>query len=297
MATDVRTCPSAIQTDADFRLWVQAIEGAMLATGGVVQDSGVTGQIDPTTVTKPATSTDAGYRIYRFNDAMHTGGTRPIWLKITYGIGSGGTNPRLLLQVGEASPTAGTFTGSRVLTSTTLQPNTPTIGNTRTIWASGGPGRVNLVAADLTLSGHAVQFHLERVKDLAGANVDDAVVLIYGQSTGSSGCLQHSRYAQISFAMDSSAHQGVMGFQTGQGTAQYGGDLLLAPVFIPICPNVRVLNGLCVSLAAGVLAAGSSVTFDLLGVSHTWMPLSANQQGGTGFIQATPPSQLLMLWE
>lgn len=89
--------------DAGFRAWASEYSNA-LQTIGLVQTAD-TGQINLVTATRPGTSANAGYEIWRFNDALQA--TKPIFLKVFYGTTNTATSPRVQIQVGTGSDGAG----------------------------------------------------------------------------------------------------------------------------------------------------------------------------------------------
>src|SRR4051812_31701754 len=111
--------------DAQFRDCVQKIRDGITGLGWV--RTADTGQIDPTTVVKPALTTVAGYDIFRLDDALQA--TAPFFLKIEYGIGSNTNNFAWWITIGTASNGAGTLTGN-VSARTFLETNTD-VGNLR----------------------------------------------------------------------------------------------------------------------------------------------------------------------
>ena len=112
MATSNWTTAAQHDSDANFRIWGSELSTklqAMSSTPGLVK-TGDTGQINWTTVTRPAVNSDAGYEIYYLNDSLHA--TSPVYFKIWYGSASNVAYPRIRIQVGTGSDGAGTLTGT-----------------------------------------------------------------------------------------------------------------------------------------------------------------------------------------
>lgn len=111
-------------TDAGFRAWGAAFKAHLIAVG--LTNTADTGQIDWTTVTRPATNTYAGYEIYRFNDSLQ--GSAPIFIRFDYGTGSNASNPLSSVSVGTSTDGAGNLNNTGAF-STFQQPwvqdNTP----------------------------------------------------------------------------------------------------------------------------------------------------------------------------
>jgi hypothetical protein len=97
-------------TEADFQEWVTDLYSAFDAIG-LVQTAD-TGQIvDPTTLPLPgANNTDAGYRMYRFDDALQA--TAPIFLRVAVGRGNSDSQRRISFHPGHATDGAGNLVGA-----------------------------------------------------------------------------------------------------------------------------------------------------------------------------------------
>lgn len=109
MTTATWTTKVRHDSDAEFRAW-GAEFASYLATVGLVQTAD-TGQIDWTTVTRPAgTNTNAGYEIWRFNDTMQA--SSPVYIRFDYGNASSTSTPRIQAQIGTGSNGSGTLTGA-----------------------------------------------------------------------------------------------------------------------------------------------------------------------------------------
>ncbi len=107
MATNFYDTILESTTDAQFRSWGLAFHNSLIAVG--ITNTADSGQIDFATVTIPGAGTSAGYKIYRFNDALQA--SAPIFFRIDYGIdASGAAVPQMWVQVGIATDGAGTLT-------------------------------------------------------------------------------------------------------------------------------------------------------------------------------------------
>lgn len=104
-------------SDAGFRAWGSEL-GISFAAVGLVQTTD-TGQINWTTVLRPAISTVGGYEIWRFSDSS-------LVMKIEYGTSTTATFPLILLTVGTGSNGSGTLTGQLSTRSTFTAVAAPT---------------------------------------------------------------------------------------------------------------------------------------------------------------------------
>ena len=110
MATNAPSITYDNSTDAAFRAWVLAYHNALVSGVGLTNTSD-TGQIDTSTVAKPAAGNTAqGYKMYKFND-----GLTDFFIKVEFGSGSNGaSNPAVWYTIGWATNGAGSLTGTQV---------------------------------------------------------------------------------------------------------------------------------------------------------------------------------------
>jgi hypothetical protein len=95
-------------SDATFREWGLEFS-TFLSTIGLIQTAD-TGQINWATVARPGTNTNAGYEIWRFDDALQA--TKPIYIRFDYGTHSVATAPRMQITVGVGTNGAGVITAA-----------------------------------------------------------------------------------------------------------------------------------------------------------------------------------------
>jgi hypothetical protein len=109
--------------DASFRAWGSDLS-SRLASIGLIKTSD-TGQINWTTVTRPAAGNFAGYEIWRFADST-------IFMRWEYGSGSGSnqSTPAIRIAVGQGSNGSGTLTGA--VTSTVIASLSRALSNATT---------------------------------------------------------------------------------------------------------------------------------------------------------------------
>lgn len=167
-------------SDAQFRAWGSAFSAGLLAAG--LTQTSDTGQINFTTVVRAGTNTDAGYEIWRFNDAGQA--TRPVFFKFRYGTGPAADRPRLYVDIGEGSNGAGTLTGA-------IKTDVPIM-----VWGNTGSGTLDVSICYNTTQGYlgialtnivgaggnlvAQTMSLERLKDAAGAATTRGFAFVSG---------------------------------------------------------------------------------------------------------------------
>lgn len=124
-------------TDQDFRDFVTAVRTGFTDLGWIRTSD--TGQIDPTTVLRPAASSAVqGYDIFRLADTLQA--TAPFFVKVEYGSGSSQAYHALWFQVGTTTTGAGILggnTGTRTQVAVGVTDTTP-----RTCLFAGGPNRM-----------------------------------------------------------------------------------------------------------------------------------------------------------
>jgi hypothetical protein len=171
MPVDRRMLPAFIDGDATFQTWAQGID-AQLKACGMVQTSD-TGQVDLSTAARPAGSSYAGYRIYRFDDALQA--THPVFMKMEYGVGSVQDRPTFRIQTATATNGAGGLLGQISTLRTVLPSGSSTLGTTLDSFCSGSAsgGRIALVTNCFSTGGtYTIGIILERVRDGDGLSVD-----------------------------------------------------------------------------------------------------------------------------
>lgn len=165
MAKDRRFLPANLADDATFRTWVQGIEAQILAMGLALASD--TGQLDPTTALRPAVNTYAGFRMYRFADALQA--TKPVFIKVEYGSGITLGYPGTRWTVSTATNGAGTATGN-VVGPFVASLTSKAAGVTLESFASGSTSRLNLVThLDPTSGNFSLMALIERTVDPDGA--------------------------------------------------------------------------------------------------------------------------------
>lgn len=170
MTTWTITSSGVHGTDADFRTWAQEVEAALVAIGLVVTAD--TGQVDLTTMTKPAGLAYAGYRVYKTND-----GLVDLYIKLRFGTGSSSTTGRVEIQVATGTNGAGTLTGNMTSayasngSGTAVSRTNYACGVTGCWWLSYVPG-----ATQSATQPHFA-FFLSRFCDATGAPTSDGFVL------------------------------------------------------------------------------------------------------------------------
>lgn len=169
-------------SDAQFRAWGSAISAALLAAG--LTNTTDTGQINWSTVVRAGSNADAGYEIWRLNDAAQS--TRPMFLKIRYGTSSSTDRPRCLFDVGEGSDGSGSLTGA-IKTDLTIFNSSNTgqgTGDININWNATlgffGIACTNLVSSNCTPTTNS----FERLKDATGAATTRGFAVVYSPTPG-----------------------------------------------------------------------------------------------------------------
>ena len=117
MATTSFSSTISHTNTTNFRLWGAELSAAFTTVGFLKSDD--TGQVDWTTVNRPAINTTV-YEIRYLNDSLH--GTAPVYVKIEYGTGDSANLPVLWVTTGTGTDGTGTITG--VITAREQIPNT-----------------------------------------------------------------------------------------------------------------------------------------------------------------------------
>lgn len=263
--------PSFLNNDADFRAWGSGIAAALAAVG-LVQTAD-TGQVNWATVTKPAvTNTVAGYEIWRFNDALQA--TRPVFVKIEYGVAATVDRPEIWVTVGTTTNGAGTLGGQVRARTGSPSGASDSVGITKALYASGSSGRLHLMFnLSTTNSSYNLGLILERTKDATGADTGDGLTIIQISGSPAFTCLPLTPGAPVPTAVS-----------YGPWVSPNNGNLSIIGLDIAVCPAIVFVGK---AFFASVLLyngpdVGALGTFvaSLFGVNHTFMPMSANAMGG-----------------
>lgn len=271
-------------SDAGFRTWVAEIITMLFTTLGVTQTTD-TGQINTTTVTRPATSTMAGYVIGRFNDTLQ--GTSPIFFKLQFGTGGTALGPQMNLQLGTGSNGSGTLTGTTsVVTAQCPNSNAPTSTVTPFVtracynttdgvlwlaWKLAGTGTTNLCMGG---------FEIARSNDTTGAASGDAVGLYTNNSTASGQSTQG--VSIFNSYLTSTAYSGAplqlntqWGFVPFSVTGTlFSGNTQVFPVF-QYTPVMGVTNWSAMGMV-GEVAVGATASLTLVGsTAHTYIAVGS----------------------
>lgn len=282
-------------SNALFQAWAQEIDASILAAGWV--DNGDTGSVNLATMTVPAQNTAAGFRIYKMQDSLHTGGSSPCYMKIEYGTGAGfaGT-PGLWITIGTGTNGAGTLTGN---TSTRVgwdsQGNGLTGGSA--CYSSGSTSRFSLFIGTLGAIGASspcMFWHVSRIKDASGVNLADGFILVISIRTSSNVMSSRIQFvAGVTSPFSTTTMQSDYIYslypKTGNSFSARGLGLWgIVPVVGKAYPTSYDM-GVYIS---GDIFAGANVTFTVAGASYTWKAL-----GVAISTTATNTPQIFMRWE
>lgn len=260
MAAYQVTLPAFFNTDADFRTWGSEIS-ARLGSGGLVKTSD-TGQINWTTVVKPASATMQGYEIWRFADALQS--SVPVFIKVEYGSGGATARPAIIISVGSATDGAGTFIGAKTTAQACSSGSSKSAGATLPVYMSIATDRMMILGeydgSDLNFPW---MFLVERPKDSSGNNTSDGVVHVTQGSLATWQALP----AFGAVATESSLNAYPPVHYTSMGTD----SIFMVPVISFGQP--RWLSGVAIvdNSAVTVLA---TISASPLGVATTYLPVN-----------------------
>jgi hypothetical protein len=254
VATSTPTLGLTLTTDAAFRTWGQAIDAAITALGLV--NTGDTGQVDLTTMNKPAGSAAyAGYKVYRFADALQA--TKPVFIKVEYGTSDwAASRGGLRITVGSGTNGAGTITGVTSSTALKVGPGNadPTGGGSH---FAGDTGRLlmGLYTADANARGSFILIDRTRADD-GTPNGDGLHVWNMGQDGNNYQCLPFNGSGAVYAAQAASLYP-----PGNEANAVRAADVLLFPLYGP----PRISKNPCSSAAvyaSADIAGGTQITVD-----------------------------------
>ena len=307
-------------SDAGFRVWGSEFHAQLVAVGLTLTSD--TGQINWTTVTRPAVNTVAGYEIWRFNDTLQA--TTPIFIKLEFATGTAVGSIDMWITVGNGSNGSGTLTG---LTSTRVRAtgnqNTPYAGITplssvttytsRFVYSAtlGFFGFVWKLGANWQSYSPIASAFVFRSTDSTGAPTPTSVNLLASSGAAIAGvgtmqCLNYGTALVYPQAGDGTKFTSHVFAAT---TTNDGTNIRIDPVFYAT-PTLGIAIGLGGALLSEI-SVGTSVSATLVGSTpHTYIQIGCpwySPQSAVGFFGADAASQgatmnytvlgAVMLWE
>jgi len=279
-------------TDAEFRTWGSEFR-TQLTAAGLVRTSD-TGQIDWTTVTRPAANTDAGYEIWRFNDTQQA--TAPIFIKFFFGTNASTSSPRVRIQIGTGSNGSGTLTG---LTNTAITLNSNAVPTAAVLYPSYFCHAEGFLGVAWKLNGgtFGMAFVICRTADPSGSNAPtaDGAYFYGGTTTNVNGSIfKFTASTSVSnFSTVAEAPCVVPGRMTA---TTVGSDTQAFPHFFGV-PRVYPAFGIC-TIVQSEMARGVTFTATLFGTtSHTFIALDSLGGPYGHASQNNSNWAIAMLWE
>lgn len=266
---------------ANFRIWGAAISAALQAYGGLAKTTD-TGQIDWTTVTVPAGGAYGGYEIYRLTDSLQA--TSPVFIKIRYGVGSGGSNrPAVACSVGTATDGAGNLTsmaGTNVSVLTEVNLNAAlmqaaTATNPAPCTVNGDSS--SLIMALWNVANLGCWLLVERNRNPDGTPNGDATFVSFGGTNNnvtSQVILHHNQVSQSTSNWPPCP--GPTNYTTGIKDSIMG----TFPVFTGASPRMGAPSKFVVGHIATDLPALQSFTITHYGASHTFVSWNSPRASG-----------------
>lgn len=294
MATDVRLATLDLTSDATFRAWCAAVDAALLAVGLVA--AGDTGQMNLATAVRPGTiNTAAGYRMYRFADALQA--TKPVFIKVEFGTGGATTVAGAWATVANGTNGAGTLTGQVGARIQWLAVGSNQVAP-HTLRTSGDTSRVAMAV----MGGGQYGFLLgvERSKADDGADNGDGIQMVWKNNAGVAG--GGSVWVGTPGAATSTAGIPALVAPATATSAVYGSDTGVFPVTIGAGrlrnPGLNFLGAMVADLPAD-----SEVDVPMYGVARHYRSIGAGPGNihtpfGTPISAVTTTNVIpLMRWE
>jgi hypothetical protein len=289
MTTQAWTSRVRHDSDATFREWGLEFSTKLAAVG--LTQTADTGQVNWGTVTRPAANVNAGYEIWRFNDAAQA--TTPIFIRFDYGTGSQATAPRIQATVGSGSNGSGTITGTAPFTANNLGPfaTAATVDTTYNSYmsyvaAAGAFGVFWKVG-----NANSFQFLICRDVDSSGTpQTDGAQVVINAQSFLTAATMRLST-GTITAKQTSTSAASLCLDPMSPGSSAVGADFQ-AYVSFGSFPRVKPVIGYC-GVRDSEIPLATTFTVALVGgTSRTYIggPNNAN-------FSSTNALKCAMLWE
>lgn len=304
MATNYWSSAYGHDSDANFRAWGDDLSTKWQALGLV--KTADTGQIDWTTVTRPAAGVAAGYEIFYLNDSLHA--TAPIYMKIAYGTAiTGTTTPGTWIQIGTGSNGTGTLTNPSTNTSFNQLTASFAVSTSvsYTYAACVTEGVFWFMGAFNALSASNYPHWFVRVTRTADANGDPTTFggglfaqRSYNGSDIATSYFRNSPSFSYKTQLDTQPSFRIPYHTSDASTTDPNGNI---PAYLTwyAFPEAKAFCGTAVVPVAS-LAAGSTATFNLFGSNpQTFMATGTNTQRQIGTNNSASPGthSLMMIWE
>lgn len=296
MATSTQTITTAVTDDTTFRTFVTNFKAGLEAAGLVVASD--TGQINTSTVTKPAASnTVAGYTVHRFDDSLQSGsGSLPVFIKTEYGTSSSATIGGLWLTVGTATNGAGTLSGQL---GTRFQ-YTAQSATAATYYFSGENSNRITVAGNLGTATTVNNFvlNIERLRSSTGAVTANGISTLYSLTGSSSNQLtQH----QVIPASGSTLTQSEVPVWPDPKASLALNDNVYFQTHFPISFQLHQPNVGLIKYFNSDVTSGSDITCGVYGSNATYKCLGPIRCGKSlanyGFIGTDGSIALAIRWQ
>jgi hypothetical protein len=292
MGTQTFSAPIDHSSDAGFRAWATVLRDLLL-TGGALEQTADTGQLNLTTATRPATTTDAAPMLFRFTDSLQA--TAPYVLAVYVGTGNVAGWPRIRVALGTGTNGSGALTGV-LLSPIDVYKNAAGDTTSRVSLACGLPGQFSVCFMTEHAAGAAFAFiGLHRVLNAACAPTADGVHLFYIDGSGN---LLSRAFRRVPSAAAFGPSQAVTFVPMGTTASVIDGGARLCYPHETALPDVRPVTHYC-TVVTSEFSAGLTFSARPVGPSNiTYIFLGAGgvRTPGIGLPSATSHG-LGMRWE
>lgn len=276
-------------SDALFREWVLEMTTKMAACGMVQHTD--TGQIDPATVVRAGANADAGFQIWRFNDALQA--TAPIFMRINYGTSSSASAPRLQVQFGTSTNGTGTLGGvTTTLSQTSSFNQVMTTDDLRNSYWTHSPG---IFAMNWKQgAGNTESFIIVgRIMDANGApTADGALPMVFGINVLRTSCMKFGSGSGNLNETNSIATASICHWPFSRASSVVGADPQ-ASIPFGMFPKAYPIYGFLGVLNAEFPTGNTFLATPLGPTSHTYMALS----NASPFLNSQNTLKPAVVWE
>lgn len=276
-------------SDATFREWGSEFS-TLLSMIGLVQTAD-TGQINWATVTRPGVNTEAGFEIWRFDDALQA--TSPIYIRFGYGTGTAVNRSRIQMTVGVGTNGAGVITpdGSWTIENVSGASTNDIDDTTRNSYFCYDGGTLGFFWKTGTSSRACLT--ITRTVDADGVyDGDGAMIVAYGNNRITTACMSFVGTPSITTKRTSTRTAQVCHWPQAAATSIVGSDQQVACMY-GTYPRFRPHIGLVGCLHTEF---GSGVTFTATMVGTTPHTYLANPDNDNLF-DASDTLKSAILWE
>jgi hypothetical protein len=292
MAFRTSSLPATNNTDANFRLWINEINNALIAFGWVNNND--TGSINFSTIGRPSgSSIYQGFAVYKMGDAAQS--TCACYMRLDFGTCGSTDLPGIKVQfcIGGTNG-SGTLTGNLSTQITTGGGGIATAGNGN-CRCSGDTSSFRMHFWSSTFAAIGWTLVIERDRDASGNDTTLGINFAFSHCNTTSTIATNSQFLETAGGTGANESRWY-GLISSQSTQSGNGTTGVAPVRCVLGPFRNPMKGLLITARPDF---GNETTNSIViyGVAHTYLMLRPDSGGARSLNTWNTDSGLALLFE